>query len=325
MSELFANIEKTIRNYDKWLIVSHVNPDGDALGSTLAVHEMCKQWGIESVCLNQSPIPEKYTFLPSVQEINHPDELTEQYSHVITVDSADWERIGEKSASCVQQNAVIINIDHHNTNDHYGEYNAIQTKAAATAQIIYEWVESSTTISWNKELATVVYTGILDDTGGFRYSNTTPEIMSYAAQLMEYGALAHQIADQVLETMTIKSLSLLQLALSSLQCSEDGRIAWMYINHRDVMRLQASDADLDGIVNYARNIRGVDVGLMFREMKPDDVKISLRSRVETDVSKVASHFNGGGHIHAAGCSVHGSLSDVIQRVVEQVQIERRRG
>lgn len=321
MEREFAQLQSAIKQRKKWLVISHANPDGDALSSTLAMRLICEAWGMEVTCISPSPLPEKYQFLPGINEVLRPQEIDQPADAVIMVDCADRERIGKEGAICMDDGAFIINIDHHATNQHYGDVNLVQPQAAATAQILYQWIESSPEIEWNEALATCVYTGIMDDTGGFRYSNTTTEVMNAAAKLLSLNVPAAKIADQVLETLTQKNLKLLKIALDRLYWTDDGQVAWMSLEHESLATLQAGDGDLDGIVNYARNIAGVDVGILFWEKEPGLIRVSLRSRALVNVAEVARSFNGGGHIRAAGCTVHGTLDEAIRRVVRRVQSE----
>ena len=217
----------------------------------------------------------------------------------------------------IAPDARLLNIDHHRTNDRFGTHHLINPEAAATAEVLYDWIESMG-VKWSKPLAACVYTGLLTDTGGFRYSNTTPAVMKRAARLLECGVDAHRIAEQVLETLTIGQLNLLRRALSTLRLSEDGRIAWMWLTYQDFVDAGAGEGDLDGIVNYARNVDGAEVGILFRQLKGGAVKVSLRSRRRVDVSEVAGYFGGGGHARAAGCTVAGTRDEVERRVLEQV-------
>lgn len=219
--------------------------------------------------------------------------------------------------SLVAPDARLLNVDHHRTNTRFGTHHLINPEAAATAEVLYDWIESMG-IKWTKPLASCVYTGLLTDTGGFRYSNTTPAVMKRAARLLECGVDAPRIAEQVLETLTIGQLNLLRRALSTLRLSEDGRIAWMWLTLQDFLEAEAGEGDLDGIVNYARNVIGVEVGILFRQLKSGAVKVSLRSRRWVDVSEVAGFFGGGGHARAAGCTVAGARDEVERRVLERV-------
>src|SRR5690606_3446024 len=318
MNDSFREATRFVSEGDRFLVVSHVDPDGDAIGSTLAVGHLLHLLGKRAVMVNASPVPAKYGKLPGAEEIVKLQELRDAspFDRVIAVDVADVERMGD-CRSLITSDALLLNIDHHRTNNRFGTHHLINPDAAATAEILYDWIESME-IQWTKELATCVYTGLLTDTGGFRYSNTTPSVMKRAARLLEFGVDAPWIAEQVLETLTIGQLNLLRRGLSTLRLSEDGRIAWMWLTLQEFSGCGAGEGDLDGIVNDARNGSGVEGGSLLRQLKSGAVKVSLRSRRRVDVSEVAGFFGGGGHARAAGCTVAGTRDEVERRVLLRV-------
>ncbi|SFJ23404.1 DHH family phosphoesterase [Thermoflavimicrobium dichotomicum] len=312
----FSDATRFIQQADRFLVLSHLHPDGDAIGSTLAMGHLLRSLGKEVVMVNESPVPQKFRFLPETREILMPQEVSEKFHHVIALDAADRERMGtcrELFADGVQ----ILNIDHHATNDLYGTINVVMPTAAATVEILFDWIEFMQ-CKVDLSLASYIYMGLLTDTGGFRYSNTTPKVLRQAARLVELGVKSHEIADIVLETTTIGQLNLLQKALSTLQLAQDGSIAWMVLKRNDI----EPDQEVEGIVNYARNIEGVDVGILFREIDEQTVKVSLRSRKKTDVGQLAKSFGGGGHARAAGCTIHASLEEAQKSVLSRLQAKR---
>jgi bifunctional oligoribonuclease and PAP phosphatase NrnA len=312
-------LEQWIEEADRVLVVSHIHPDGDAISSTLAMGTMLQAMGKQVVMVNESPLPKKFAFLPGADEVKQVHEVSEPFERVVALDCADRARMG---ACCelIAPGASVVNIDHHATNDSFGTMNIVQPQAAATAEILYDWIDQSR-VGWNEALATHIYTGLLTDTGGFRYSNTSPKVLRQAAKLVEMGISFHQIADQVLETVTLPQLRLLKAALGTLQQTDDGLVAWMKLAKADIAN--ASHDDLDGIVNYARNILGVDVGILFREEQPQTVKVSLRSRELVDVGRVAKQFGGGGHARAAGCTVQGTIAEAEASVLAEIRSQLR--
>ncbi|MBA4542304.1 MULTISPECIES: bifunctional oligoribonuclease/PAP phosphatase NrnA [Thermoactinomyces] len=315
----FESLQHFISEADQVLIVSHVNPDGDAVSSTLAAGYLLKRWGKQVTMVNESPVPKKFFILEGTKEIVSTDQISGRFRHVIALDCADRERMGN-IRQLLAEDAFIINIDHHATNERFGDVNIVVPDAAATVEILFDWVEQAG-VSLDQRLASYLYTGLLTDTGGFRYSNTTPKVLRIAAQLVDTGIESHKIADAVLETVTIEQLQLLQKALSSLRRSDDGLVAWMSLSRKDTDAFLQSHEDLDGIVNYARNILGVDVGILFRETEDGTVKVSLRSREFVDVGKVAKAFGGGGHARAAGCTFHGSLKEAEEKMLPRLRLE----
>lgn len=317
----WTRVSQFIRQADHLLIASHLNPDGDALGSTLAVANICHQFGKKVTCVNESPLPEKFSFLPGIDEIQQPESLRSTFQHVIAVDAADQSRLGEKVLQLFDDDVFILNIDHHITNDQFGTVNIICPEACSTAEVIYQWVTELEEIQWNPSLATSLYTGLLTDTGGFRYQNTSADVLRKAAQLIDHGAPASLIAEQALETSTIEQLKILQRALATLQISSDGHVAWLEVRKKDFDETGATHEDLDGLVNMARNLVGVEVGILFYEKVPNEVKVSFRSRKRVDVAKIAKELGGGGHARAAGCTLYDGLSTVKQQVIKRVVSE----
>jgi len=321
MNSQWATIDQFIEQANSILVTSHIDPDGDALGSTLAMAYVCKQWGKRVICVNESPIPRRFSFLPKIDEVRRPEQVNESFEYVIVVDAADRKRVGETVQQCFHPQAQILNIDHHRTNDEFGTINVVMPNVCATAGILYQWMKNSAKVRWDATLATYLYTGILTDTGGFRYSNTSADVLRMAAQLVDYGAQADEIADYALESSSYEQIRCLERALSTLSLSEDGQIAWLSLSLADVKWIQANDADVEGIVDIPRKIEGVDVGIFFRETSESTVKVSFRSKKKVDVSKIAQEFGGGGHPRAAGCTVEGGLEAVKKQVLKRVKAE----
>jgi len=305
-----------LREGDDFLVVAHVNPDGDAISSTLAVGEMLGRLGKRYTMINETGNPPKFAFLAGDRAIENDASRPEiAFTRVITVDCADYSRVGSVRAR-ILPGTPLLNIDHHPTNDGFGTANLLQPEAAATAQILYSLIEKLGLV-WNRELAAFIYTGLLTDTGGFRYANTTPEVMRIASELLGWGVPGSELAERLLERLTLTQVKLLQKGLASLTFSHEGRIAWVSISYSDIQELQAASDDLENLVNYPRNIEGVEVGLLFKETKPGSFKVSLRSAGTVNVAEVARLFGGGGHVRAAGCTVEGSLEEAVARVVRE--------
>ncbi|MGF7048789.1 phosphoesterase RecJ-like protein [Paenibacillus sp. DS2015] len=305
--------------HDDYLVVSHVQPDGDAVSSTVAVGWLLSCLGKKFTMINEGPIPQRMLFLTMADQIEnmeiHPPLRT--YQHVICVDCADFKRVGLTN-QLFAEDALILNIDHHPTNNGYGQVNVINADAAATAEILYDLL-GLFDVKWTKELATAIYTGILTDSGGFRYSNTSPKIMGMASDLLTYGVNGPELAENLLEEMTLPQMNILVKALNTLQMSSDGQISWVHLTPADMLECSAVNEELEGIVNYPRNIRGVEVGIFFKVIDDHAVKVSLRSAGKVDVAELAQTFGGGGHARAAGCRMEGTLDTIISQVIERVR------
>ncbi|WP_223066814.1 DHH family phosphoesterase [Paenibacillus caui] len=310
-----------IKEHDDFLIVSHVQPDGDAVSSTLAVGWLLSCLGKKYAMVNEGPIPRRMSYLWHADKIVDlsKESLPHTYKHVICVDCADFKRVGT-TREYFDGDALLLNIDHHPTNDGYGSVNLIVPDAAATAEILFDVLECAG-VELDKDAATAIYTGILTDTGGFRYSNTSPKVMSIASRLLEYGVDGPWLSEQLLEQMTYPQLRILTKALNKLECTEDGKISWVSITDEDLAEAGAIHEDLEGIVNYPRNISGVEVGMLFKVINGNAVKVSMRSAGKVNVAAVAQSFGGGGHVRAAGARLEGTLSEVVAAVVERVKQE----
>lgn len=305
--------------HDDYLVVSHVQPDGDAVSSTLAVGWLLSCLGKKYSMLNEGPIPKRMEYLWHADEIINlgASEQTRKYSNVICVDCADFQRVG-LTQRYFADDALIVNIDHHPTNNGYGLVNLIKPDAAATAEILFDLLKVFG-IEWDIHIATAIYTGLLTDTGGFRYANTSPKVMAAVSELLALGVKGPELAETLLEEMTLAQVKVLNRALNTLQLSPEGDIAWVHVTPQDMLDCDAANEDLEGIVNYPRNIRGVEVGILFKVIHEQAVKVSLRSAGKVDVAALAQTFGGGGHTRAAGARIEATLEQVIPLVLEEVK------
>ncbi|MDR6722275.1 phosphoesterase RecJ-like protein [Paenibacillus amylolyticus] len=313
--------KKFLLEHDDYLVVSHVQPDGDAVSSTVTVGWLLSCLGKTFTMINEGEIPGRMRFLWGADDIVN---MTEQpparkFKAVICVDCADFARVG-LTRHYFEEDAVILNIDHHPTNNAYGTVNIIKSDAAATAEILFDLV-SLFPVTLNKDAATAIYTGLLTDTGGFRYANTSPNVMTTASKLLEHGVDGPYLAQTLLEQVTLPQVRILNQALNSLQMTDDGKIAWVVVTPEDMITCGAANEDLEGIVNYPRNIQGVEVGIFFKIINDSAVKVSLRSAGKVDVAELAQTFGGGGHVLAAGCRLEGTLEDIVAKVLKQVNAQ----
>jgi len=305
--------------HDDYLVVSHVQPDGDAVSSTLAVGWLLSCLGKKYTMINEGPIPTRMEYLWHSSEIINMStaESLDTYSNVICVDCADFQRVG-MTQRYFAKDALIVNIDHHPTNNGYGSVTLIKPDAAATAEILFDLLKTFE-VEWNLDIATAIYTGLLTDTGGFRYSNTSSKVMSAVSELLGLGVNGPELAETLLEEMTLPQVKVLNRALNTLELSSEGDIAWVYVTPQDMIDCSAANEDLEGIVNYPRNIRGVEVGILFKVIHDNAVKVSLRSAGKVDVAALAQIFGGGGHTRAAGARIEAALEQVIPQVLEEVR------
>lgn len=295
---------------DKLVLCPHVSPDGDALGSTLALKMALEKAGKKVTVMVDDDVPKAFGFLPQIDCFVKPDdgEVVEA-DLLVVLDASSLDRIG-KVAQAVKAKAVA-NIDHHISNTQFADYLYLNTEAAATAEILCNLVEKLG-ITPDKDLATCLYTGIYTDCGSFRYANTTPGTMRAAAKLLEYGARPNEISD-ALGTNTRANIEMLGKVLQTLAFYNDGKISTLEINSD----LYDKDVNTDNFISFARYIEGVDVAVLFKAVEPAVTRVSMRSQ-DTDVAAIALSFGGGGHIRAAGCTVELPLEQAKSKVLEAI-------
>lgn len=313
-----AEARRFIEGYDHFLVVSHVNPDGDAASSTFAMGWLLDRLGKTFTMVNEDAIPEKFAYLWGYDRLVPLASLpaVSSFHAVISVDCADEARMG-RVRERFSNNIPLLNIDHHPTNDYFGEAQLIREDAAATVELLFD-LASELNVPMTKELADCIYTGLLTDTGGFRYSNTSPQVMRIASDLLQHGVQGYQLAEALLEKITRTHIAVLQKALGTLSFAFNHKVCWIAVSMEAISTTNATPEDLEGLSHYPRNIEGVEVGLLFKQVDADKVKVSFRSAGRVDVAQVAKSFGGGGHVRASGCTVEGELSRVIEQVVAEV-------
>lgn len=303
---------------DDWLVVTHENPDGDAIGSALAMAHVLEALGKQWTFLISDPMPNRFDYLPKFGEgqvIQHP--VARQFSNVVAVDCADPARFLLVSEA-IAADAKVVNIDHHVTNPRYGIAAWVDAQACATCELVYH-VACGLGVSMTEDLAKCLYTGILTDTGGFMYPSTSRDVHQIAAVLLASGVRPYDIAEPAFEARTWEQVHLMQMGLANLALSSDKQYAALYITRGMLDGAGATDDDADGLVEFARSIDTVEIGLLFRETADGKVKVSLRSKRRVDVSPIAQKFGGGGHARAAGCVLPMDLDAAMDAVVKEVE------
>jgi len=313
--DMLERVIEDLKGATRVAILSHVLPDGDCVGSMLALGRALESLGKQVLLVNPDPVPEYLVFLPGSDRIVTPNKVAEWPHQLICVDCSDPARLGKE---VVMADKHVINIDHHVSNTGFGSINYVDQDAAATGQIIARIVDGLG-IAWDKELATLIYAAVVTDTGSFQYSNTSVEIHLLAAKLISTGIDVSNINQRIYETKSLEGVKLLGQALCSLEVSGDGKMAWIEITRSTMERFGAKDEHTEGIISFTRSISSVEVGMLFRELGPGQVKVGFRSKQFVDVNKLAGIFGGGGHYRASGCVVSGELKDVVPMVVAKAQ------
>ena len=303
------------------LVTTHIDPDGDAVGSLLALGLALGNLNLKTTIYNSSPIPAVYRFLPSVERIVRHIKKANTYDTAIVLDCGDLSRIGEVS-STVEQIPVVINIDHHVSNTHFGDLQLIDTTACATAEIVYRLIKALPA-PINRDIATSIYTGILTDTGSFRFSNTNKAAFAISNEMAELGMKPYSVAQHVYGTYSLGRIKLLNLALDSIEISDNGKMSLMTVTKSMLDETGTQPEDVDGLINYARRIKDVKVAALIQEIRNGTGEtnnhsryhVSLRSDGSVDVANIAGSFGGGGHITAAGFQVESTLPELKSDII----------
>jgi phosphoesterase RecJ-like protein len=302
------------------VLAGHVNPDGDTLGCVLALAHVLREAGKDVTAISTDGVPDIYRWMPGANQVVTGTERRD-FDLAIVCDAGALERIGRSVVPAIESAPRLIDIDHHVADGVFGDIRILDVTAAATAELVWLLIVALGKL-WgqdvaDKPVAECLMTGLITDTGSFRFLNVTPRTFLLAARLQRLGALPAPITELVFENRSYASVKLLGRAVDSMQRTDDGRVAWAHVRAQDFADLDATDADTEGIVNHIRAVNGVQVGILFREVPGKKVRISLRARDGADVNRIANVFGGGGHKLAAGCSAEPPLADVERAVVAE--------
>jgi len=317
MEQIIEQIHKS----SSLLIASHAEPDGDAVGSLMALGLALHKLKKKTTLFNASHIPAVYSFLPKVEQIVQHIAKPNAYQTAIILDCGDLSRVGE-AGQAVLRIPFIINIDHHISNTRFGNLQLIDTRACSTAEIVYRLIKALD-IPIDKPIATALYTGILTDTGSFRFSNTNREAFAISKEMADSGVEPHNVAQHVFGTYSLGRIKLLNLALDSIEISENGKLSMMTVTKSMLTETGTQAEDVDGMINYARRIQNVKVAALIHELQNGTepsrhisrYHVSLRSDGSVDVATIASSFGGGGHVSAAGFQVESTLANLKSEII----------
>ena len=310
------SILEEIKGAESIVILTHENPDGDAVGSSLAMYAALKQIGKENVDIIIPEYPRTYRFLPNVDMVKK-EGRQEPYDVAISVDCATIKMLNGW-ASYFESANTKISIDHHGTNTMYGDLNYVNPDSPACTQILLTVFEYMG-IEITENIGKCILTGIITDTGGFQYQSTRPETFEFAAKLLKQGINVSEIYKKAMNTKTRANFELRKRAIDRMEFLENGKISFTYITLKDIEEINATDDDHEGIVDEGRCIEGVEVAIFLRETENKGYKVSLRSNEYVNVSDVCLIFGGGGHIHAAGCNISAPIEQVKEKLVSQIK------
>jgi bifunctional oligoribonuclease and PAP phosphatase NrnA len=291
---------RKIRQGNRFLLTSHINPDGDAIGSELGLARVLRRLGKGAVVWNRDPVPAIYLPLPGTDRVHSsaepPAGFPEKFDALIVLECPSPDRTGlEQHLGALP----VLNIDHHLGNQHYGAVNWVDSAAPAVGEMVFRLAQALK-VSLEPEIASCLYLTLVTDTGGFRFSNATPAAFEAAAALVREGAQPEQVAQWLYESQPVSVVRLLGEMLQTLELHDGGRIATVRLDPEMFDRAGASSGDSEGLIDQPRSIAGVEAVALIRRRSDGTHKVSLRSRGEVDVEKIARHHGGGGHRNAAG-------------------------
>lgn len=311
-------IKAAIKKFNKFLITAHINPEGDSIGSQIAIASLLRRLGKEAVVLNESPVPKILQFMKGTGNILKEMPRNFNFEAVIVLDCPDLTRIGNVSGH-LTEDKVVINIDHHISNEGFGRFKWVDTDRSSTGEMVFELFKAfKMGIEYDEAVA--IYVAIMTDTGSFKYTNTSSRTHQIVAELIDAGVRPYEINGRIYESSSLQDTHLLGETLQTLKLTDDGKVAWLWVTKEMLKKTKASLEGTEGIINFARSIEGVEIAILFRETGTENrIKVSFRSKAKADVNKLASFFKGGGHVTASGCTVFGKMEEVEKKVLEKAQ------
>lgn len=298
-----------LRTHRRWVVVAHVTPDGDTAGCALAMAALLRALGgrVEVVC--PDPFPQQYRFLAGADEVLI-DRLPEDVQDVgvVTVDFTDWGRVCTLADRLRELHPIVV-VDHHISNQRFGDHNLVVPSAAATGEVVFALFQHFG-VPLGKDAAEALYTAIVTDTGRFSYGATGAHTHRIAAHLIDCGVVPQCVNQQIFEQTSVAQMRLKSAAIERMHLEFGGKVAWTIITRRMLAEYGATEEDCDGIAERLRSLAGVDTSFYLREQEDGRYKVSLRSKGAVDVNRLASHFGGGGHLRAAGCTIEAPAGDL---------------
>ena len=352
---MIKRIASALKRYQSFLIASHINPDGDSIGSQIALALLLKKMKKKVVIINESPVPWTYQFLPHskmiskfkttkslraiakqsdevvarprtyqflphrnmIAKIQNPKSKIQNFQAAIVLDCGNLERAG-KIISLISKCKILINIDHHSDNTEFGNLNWVDKEASSVAEQIFS-LSRILKIPLNKELATLLYTGIATDTGSFQY-HLLPTTHKIIATLISRGAVPEEIAENVYHNLSFNSLKLFGLALATLKESRHHQICWMKITKEMYRKTKSSVEDTDSFIDFLQQIKEAKILFILKELSKNKSKVSFRSIGKIDVQKIAKKFGGGGHRNAAGAVLNESIEEAEKIILKAIKL-----
>jgi phosphoesterase RecJ-like protein len=324
MNATITLVHSLLQPGKKCVLTTHVNPDGDGLGSEIAMAHFLRKCGMDALILNHSVTPENYLWLDQQKEILHfiPEEHQQKILHadlIFILDTNQPDRLRDLEPFIIQSKAAKIVIDHHLEPHPFGDHYIIDDQATSTGEIVYRIIHSINPKFFDKEIAQALYTAIMTDTGSFRFPRTDPEVHRMAAHLLEFGIIPIEIYSNVYESWSQGRMRLLGEVLDSMKTAHDGRLAYVVCTQEMFRQTGTNETETDNFTTYPMSVHGVTVGILFNELR-NGVKISFRSKGDIPINQLAKEFGGNGHLNAAGARIFdASLAEIVPQVVEKAK------
>lgn len=297
------------------LICMHVDPDGDTIGSAIALSLILGEMGKKFTIYSSGPIPEIYKFLKNTDKIDFDMPSTDQYDAVIALDCGDIKRIAGGEMIKVASK-ILINIDHHGDNTKFGDINFTR-KCSSTGELIY-YLAKNLNAKIDKDIATAIYSAIITDTGSFKYDNTSAGVLRVAAELVKAGADPSSIATKIYESKTFTEVKILGKSLEKIESHFDGKVGVIVLTEAEIKETGASNDELNDIVDFLRSLKDVEIAVFMRETKDGYVKVNFRSK-GPNIQKIAKIFGGGGHAKASGAVVKEDIQELKNKILNEIK------
>lgn len=311
------DLDNIIKNSKKILLLSHVNPDGDTLGSMCALYSMIlNRFKVKADMSVVSNVPMNYKFLPNINKAERYFDQSLVYDLVITLDVASIERTRDAKIF-FDKAKVTVNFDHHKTNPKFAQYNIIKPEASSCGEVLYDYFKENGWII-TKDAAECLYVAIMTDTGNFRFENTTSSALRAAAELIDIGACSNILYKNCYETKTKNFVMFQNYCVDKAVFSEDNKIVYTTVYKKDLEKFSAGDDYTDGIAETLRAIDTTEISFVLKEVDNKITKVSMRSK-HIDVAKICEKFQGGGHTYAAGCTIKSNISDAVEKIMKEIK------
>lgn len=324
-----ASLAGIIKGNDDFIVMTHIFPDGDAVGSLTAFHRLLLLLGKKSLMVCNSDLPYQYRFLPGFNEIKKPGQIEDLYTekHIcIVLDCADQQRSAIDIGRLKKSGSYIVNIDHHRSNDLFGDLDIVDSEKSATSEMIFEFIYDYFRDSLNYDIAIGIYVGILTDTGRFQYSNTTANVHRITGKLLEYGIYPSEVYGYIYESDPLGRFKLIQKVFDRIEYIKPLSLIYSYVLEKDFEELKIPFYAQDGIIELLRSAEGTSITALIKQIEGGSFKVSLRtSDRKIDLSAIASGFGGGGHRTASAYKDEGKLEEVVSRLKSAIKKETGNG